>query len=68
MAANNAYRQREAEVPVKRIPVQEFPPPRTNVNGLDMSGASSGIHSLVEKLHGGLEVFNGMSCQLFDCS
>ncbi|XP_019745103.1 protein CIP2A isoform X1 [Hippocampus comes] len=56
MAANNAYRQREAEVPVKRIPVQEFPPPRTNVNGLDMSGASSGIHSLVEKLHGVLEL------------
>ncbi|XP_077409897.1 protein CIP2A isoform X2 [Vanacampus margaritifer] len=56
MAANNAYRQREAELSVKRLPVQEVPPPRTNASALEVSGTSSGVHSLVEKLHGGLEL------------
>ncbi|XP_037136100.1 protein CIP2A isoform X1 [Syngnathus acus] len=56
MAANNAYRQREAELTVKRIPVQDVPLPRTNSSSRDISGASSNIHSLVEKLRGGLEL------------
>uniref|UniRef100_A0AAQ5X3S9 CIP2A N-terminal domain-containing protein n=1 Tax=Amphiprion ocellaris TaxID=80972 RepID=A0AAQ5X3S9_AMPOC len=57
MAANNAYRQREAELSVKRIAVQEVPPPRTNTSMLDSSSASSrSVHSLVEKIQTGLEV------------
>uniref|UniRef100_A0A3P8S8Z1 Cellular inhibitor of PP2A n=1 Tax=Amphiprion percula TaxID=161767 RepID=A0A3P8S8Z1_AMPPE len=57
MAANNAYRQREAELSVKRIAVQEVPPPRTNTSMLDSSSASSrSVHSLVEKIQTGLEL------------
>lgn len=54
MAANNAYRQREAELSVKRLAVQEVPPPCL----LDSSAVSSSrsIHSLVEKIQNGLEV------------
>ncbi|XP_008306561.1 protein CIP2A [Cynoglossus semilaevis] len=57
MAANNAYRLREAELSVKRLAVQEAPPPRSNTNQLDSSTSSSrGVHSLVEKIQNGLEL------------
>ena len=56
MAANNAYRQREAELSVKRVAVQDVPPPRTNTSMLDSSSASRSVSSLVEKIQTGLEV------------
>ncbi|KAM6907980.1 protein CIP2A isoform 1-T1 [Lycodopsis pacificus] len=53
MAANNAYRQREAELSVKRVAVQEVPPSSI----LDCSsGSSRSIHSLVDKIQNGLEL------------
>nr|XP_046226695.1 protein CIP2A isoform X2 [Scatophagus argus] len=53
IAANNAYRQREAELSVKRVAVQEVPPSSI----LDSSGSSSRtVHSLVEKIQNGLEL------------
>uniref|UniRef100_A0A4W6D7F6 Cellular inhibitor of PP2A n=1 Tax=Lates calcarifer TaxID=8187 RepID=A0A4W6D7F6_LATCA len=57
MAANNAYRQREAELSVKRVAVQEVPPPRSNTSVLDCSsGSSRSVHCLVEKIQNGLEL------------
>ncbi|XP_037613613.1 protein CIP2A [Sebastes umbrosus] len=53
MAANNAYRQREAELSVKRVAVQEVPP----CSLLDSSGGSSrSVHSLADKIQNGLEL------------
>ncbi|XP_053198146.1 protein CIP2A [Scomber japonicus] len=58
IAANNAYRQREAEMSVKRVAVQEVPPPRMNTsNVLDSPSVTSrSVHSLVEKIQNGLEL------------
>ncbi|CAK6970259.1 protein CIP2A [Scomber scombrus] len=58
IAANNAYRQREAELSVKRVAVQEVPPPRMNgSNMLDSPSVTSrSVHSLVEKIQNGLEL------------
>ncbi|KAK2859862.1 hypothetical protein Q5P01_004482 [Channa striata] len=57
IAANNAYRQREAELSVKRVAVQDVPPPWTNTSLLDSSSSSSrSVHSLVEKIQNGLEL------------
>ncbi|KAM4534005.1 protein CIP2A [Odontesthes bonariensis] len=56
MAANNAYRQSEAELSVKRVAVQDVPPPRTNTSMLDSSSASTSVSSLVEKIQTGLEL------------
>lgn len=53
MAANNAYHQREAELSVKRFPVQEVPPPSLPDSSTVTSSRS--IHSLVE-MQNGLEV------------
>ncbi|KAA8580520.1 hypothetical protein FQN60_013478, partial [Etheostoma spectabile] len=53
MAANNSYRQREAELSVKRVAVQEVPP----FSILDCSsGSSRSVHSLVDKIQNGLEL------------
>ncbi|XP_060920497.1 protein CIP2A [Labrus mixtus] len=53
IAANNAYRQREAEHSIKRVAVQEVPPS----GNLDSSGGSSrSVHSLAEKIQNGLEL------------
>uniref|UniRef100_UPI0037E91152 protein CIP2A n=1 Tax=Semicossyphus pulcher TaxID=241346 RepID=UPI0037E91152 len=53
IAANNGYRQREAELSVKRVAVQEVPPSSL----LDSSGGSSRtVHSLAEKIQNGLEL------------
>lgn len=53
MAANNAYRQREAELSVKRLAVQDVPPAST----LDcFSGSSKSVHSLAEKIQNGFKV------------
>uniref|UniRef100_A0A669D033 Cellular inhibitor of PP2A n=1 Tax=Oreochromis niloticus TaxID=8128 RepID=A0A669D033_ORENI len=63
IAANNAYRQREAELSVKRVAVQEVPPLRTNTSMLNSSSVSNkSVHSLVEKIQTGLEV----ECQVKD--
>ncbi|XP_034562456.1 protein CIP2A isoform X2 [Notolabrus celidotus] len=52
IAANNAYRQREAELSVKRVAVQEVPPSSI----LDSSsGPSRSVHGLAEKIQNGLE-------------
>ncbi|XP_070783923.1 protein CIP2A [Enoplosus armatus] len=52
IAANNAYRQREAELSVKRVAVQEVPPSSI----LDSSLGSRSVHSLVEKIQNGFEL------------
>ncbi|XP_056155685.1 protein CIP2A [Lampris incognitus] len=56
IAANNSYRQREAELSVKRLAVSEVLPPRANVSLSDMSSSSKGVHGLVEKLQTGCEL------------
>ncbi|KAK5849792.1 hypothetical protein PBY51_014098 [Eleginops maclovinus] len=53
MAANNAYRQRESELSVKRVAVQEVPPSSI----LDSScGSSRSVHCLADKIQNGLEL------------
>ncbi|XP_074549045.1 protein CIP2A isoform X2 [Halichoeres trimaculatus] len=49
IAANNAYRQREAELSVKRVAVQEVLPS----SALD---SSRSVHGLAEKIQNGLEL------------
>uniref|UniRef100_A0A6Q2Y7X3 CIP2A N-terminal domain-containing protein n=1 Tax=Esox lucius TaxID=8010 RepID=A0A6Q2Y7X3_ESOLU len=57
IAANNAYRQREAELSVKRFSgLKEVPAPtRDSLSGPPPSPSHS-IHSLIDKLHNGMEV------------
>ncbi|XP_068437946.1 protein CIP2A [Clinocottus analis] len=53
LAANNAYRQREPELSVKRVAVQEVPPSSI----LDCSsGSSRSVHSLVDRMQNGFEL------------
>uniref|UniRef100_A0AAX7T9I5 CIP2A N-terminal domain-containing protein n=1 Tax=Astatotilapia calliptera TaxID=8154 RepID=A0AAX7T9I5_ASTCA len=67
IAANNAYRQREAELSVKRVAVQEVPPLRTNTSTLDSSSVhSKSVHSLVEKIQTGLEVKDSHVSEIID--
>nr|XP_015797768.2 protein CIP2A [Nothobranchius furzeri]XP_054592118.1 protein CIP2A [Nothobranchius furzeri] len=56
IAANNAYRQREAQLSIKRVAVPDFPPPRTGSNILDSSSRCRSVSSLVEKIQTGLEL------------
>ncbi|XP_013883240.1 protein CIP2A homolog [Austrofundulus limnaeus] len=56
IAANNAYRHREAELSIKRVAVQEAPPLRTNTCILDSSSSSRSVSSLVERIQSGLEL------------
>uniref|UniRef100_A0A8K9XA86 CIP2A N-terminal domain-containing protein n=1 Tax=Oncorhynchus mykiss TaxID=8022 RepID=A0A8K9XA86_ONCMY len=58
IAANNAYRQREAELSVKRVAVQQdVPAPMgKSLSGPSPSSPSHSIHSLIEKLQNGMEV------------
>ncbi|RVE59144.1 hypothetical protein OJAV_G00201030 [Oryzias javanicus] len=55
IAAHNAYRHREAELSVKRLAVQEVPPPRVN-SSMDSSNSSRTVSSLAEKIQSGLEL------------
>jgi len=50
LAANNAYRQREAELSVKRVAVQEVPPPSI------LDGSSRSVHGLVDRMQSGFQV------------
>ena len=53
IAANNAFRQREGELSVKRLAVQEVPPP----SALDSpAGSSSSVRRLVDKMQTHFEV------------
>ncbi|XP_027860199.1 protein CIP2A [Xiphophorus couchianus] len=56
IAANNAYRQREAELTAKRVAVQEVPPPWMNSSTMDASSGNKSVSSLVEKLQTGMEL------------
>ncbi|XP_046879717.1 protein CIP2A [Hypomesus transpacificus] len=58
IAANNAYRQREAELSVKRVAVSDVPPPLGNsLSGpCPSSPSNQGIHNLIEKLQNSMEL------------
>ncbi|KAL1006558.1 hypothetical protein UPYG_G00073790 [Umbra pygmaea] len=62
IAANNAYRQREAELSVKRFAVQQdFPPPlRESLSVPSPPSPVHSINSLIEKLHNGMELQDQM--------
>ncbi|MEQ2283200.1 hypothetical protein AMECASPLE_008779 [Ameca splendens] len=56
IAANNGYRQREAELSAKRVAVQDVPPLRTNTSTMDVCSGYRSVSSLVEKIQSGLEL------------
>lgn len=63
IAANNSYRQREAELSIKRVAVQDISPMWTNASVLESSsGSSRSVHSLTEKIQNGLEVQLSLYC------
>ncbi|XP_078018826.1 protein CIP2A [Epinephelus lanceolatus] len=53
MAANNAYRQKEAELSVRHVAVQEFPPSSVMDSA---SGSSKSVHNLAETIQNTLEL------------
>ncbi|KAK5599616.1 hypothetical protein CRENBAI_018413 [Crenichthys baileyi] len=56
IAANNGYRQREAELSAKRVAVQDVPPLRTNTSMMDVCSGYRSVSSLVEKIQSSLEL------------
>ncbi|TNN32801.1 Protein CIP2A [Liparis tanakae] len=60
LAANNAYRQQEAELSVKRVAVQEVPPPSI------LDGSSRSVNGLVDRMQSGFQADRLIAQYLFE--